>query len=90
MTLEYIRAVKALLGRRAGAGTETANHRPLIMRQSMAVLVILSRKAFPVVVASGDWALLRALKLMSKHVRLKVLECLATVWEGAGVLGVGR
>ena len=80
MSFEHICAVEALLGRAAGAWTETAHHGSLVVRQGVSVLVVFAREAFGVVLASWDRAFLRALILVCEHVRLEVLEVSATRW----------
>lgn len=86
MSLEHIRTVEALLRGRARARTETANHRSLVMRQSMTVLVVFACEALEVVFAGDDGALFGALRLVSEHVRLQVLEDAATLWNRAETL----
>ena len=85
MPLEDIRTVEALLSRAARAWTETAYHGSLVVRQCVAVLVVLAREAFGVVFASRDRTLLRALILVCEHVCLEVLEVPSTcgVWAEA-------
>jgi len=46
----------------------------------MAILIILSRESFDVVVASLNWTFLRSLILMGEHVSFEVLEDFATFW----------
>jgi len=89
VTLKNVGAVERLLGRRAGARAEAADHRTLVVRQGVAVLVVLAREALGVVVAGRDGALLGPLGLVGEHVCFEVLEGLAAVGEGAVVLGQG-
>jgi hypothetical protein len=71
---EDVRTVEALLNRAIGPRAESAHHGALIMYQSVPVLVVLASKAFGVVFACQDWALLRTLVLVCEHVRPKVFE----------------
>lgn len=92
MPFEDVRTVEALFRGASRAGAEAAHHSALVVGQGVSVLVVLAGKAFGVVFASGNWALLRALVLVREHVRLEVLEVLAAcgVWAKAFVGFVGR
>lgn len=83
MTLEDVGTIEAFLEGRAGAWAETTHHISFVVSQSMSILIVLSSKAFVVVGAVDDWALLRSLRLMGKHMCLEILERPATVWVGA-------
>lgn len=74
VALEHIGAVEALLRCRAAARTETTNHGALVVGECVSVLVVLPREALGVILASGNWALLGPLVLVSEHVRLEILE----------------
>ena len=87
MTFEHICAIETLLQRGAGTRAETANHRALVVRQGVAVLVVLASKALDVVVAGGDRTLLWTFQLMGEHMGLDILECLAAIGEWARVFG---
>lgn len=87
MTLENICAIETLLQRGAGTRAETANHRALVVRQGVAVLVVLAGKALDVVIAGGDRTLLWTFQLMGEHVCLDILEYLAAIGEWARILG---
>ena len=86
MPLEDIGAVEGLFSRRATARTETANHCALVMCKGMSVFVVLACKAFGVVLARGDGALLWPLVLVCEHVGLEVLEDASTFWQRAHAL----
>ena len=49
----------------------------------MAILIVLPSEAFLVVSAGYDWALLRSLRLVGKHMRFQILERSTTVRMGA-------
>lgn len=83
MPLEDIGAVKALLRRRAATWAEAAYHGALIVSKGVPVLVVLPGEALGVVLASGDRALLWALRAVRKHVGLQVLEYASTFWKRA-------
>lgn len=85
MPLEDVCTVETLFGRAARAWAETAHHSALVVSQGVAVLVILPGKALGMILACGNWALLRALILVSEHMCLQVLEVPATsrVWAKA-------
>lgn len=79
MSLEDVRAVEALLGRRAGARAEAAHHGPLVVGQGVAVLVVFASEALGVVLTGDDRTFLRPFGLVGEHVGLQVLEDAATV-----------
>lgn len=74
MSLEDICSVKAFLCRASTAGAETADHRPLVVRQSVSVLVVFTSEAFDVIFASRDRALLGSFLLMGEHMCFQVLH----------------
>lgn len=53
------------------------------MRKCMAVLVILPRETFDVVLASRNWALFWSFILVSEHVCLQVFKDASTLWQWA-------
>jgi hypothetical protein len=91
MSLEDVCAVETLLRRAAGARAEGTDHRPLVVSQSVSVLVVLAGEAFGVILAGRDWALFGPLVLVSEHVRLEVLEvsaaCSVRAETFAGFIG---
>lgn len=52
----------------------------------MSVLVIFASETFDMIFASRNWALLRALVLVSEHVRLEILDMSATGRDRARTL----
>ena len=74
MPLEDVGAVEALLRCAARAWAEAAYHGALVVGKSVPVLVVLPCKAFGVVLARRDRALLWSLVLVGEHVCLQVLE----------------
>lgn len=74
MSLEDVCAVEALLRRAARARAERTDHRPLVVRQGVSVLVVFACETFGVVLAGWDGALLWPLVLVSEHVRFEVFE----------------
>lgn len=70
MPFEDVRAVEGFLCRGPGAWAEATHHRPFVMGQRVAVLIVLSCEALDVVFTRLDWAFLRALILVRKHVCL--------------------
>lgn len=86
MSLKNICTIEALLRGGTRAGAEAAHHRALVMGQSVSVLVVLSRKAFVMVLTSDDGALLGSLGLMGQQVSFEILEDLATIRMRASTL----
>lgn len=74
MSLEDVCAVEALLRRAARARAERTDHRPLVVRQGVSVLVVFACETFGVVLAGWDGALFWPLVLVSEHVRFEVFE----------------
>lgn len=86
MPLEDVGTVKALLRSRSTAWAKATDHSALVVSESVPVLVVLPRESLDVVLAGGDWALLRALVLVCEHVGLQVLEHASTFWQGTHAL----
>ena len=93
VALEDVGAIETLFRVRPRSGTETTDHRSLIMCQGMTVLVVFASEAFLVIVARYDRTLLRSLRLMRQHVSFQILEVPTTVevWTPSSLttLGVG-
>ena len=64
MTFEYIRTVEAFFGCGSRSRAEITDHRALVMRQSVSILVVLSSKALLVVLARDNGTLFRSLRQM--------------------------
>jgi len=82
MALEHVRPVEALLGSGPGPRTEATDHGTLIMGQRVPIFIIFPGETFDVIIARGDWALLRPLILVGEHMRLQILKDLAAFWVG--------
>ena len=67
MSFEYVRTVERFLRRRPRSGTEATNHGAFVMSEGMSILVIFARKALLAIFTAGNWTLLGAFSLMSKH-----------------------
>lgn len=76
--LEDVRTVERLLKSRASARAERAHHSALVVCERMPVLVVLARKAFGVILAGRDGALLGSLLHVREHVCRQILEEAAT------------
>ena len=83
MTFEDVGSIKALLGCRARAWTETAHHRTLVMGQGVSILVILARESLLIVLTSENGTFFGSFRLMSKHMSFQVLEDPPTIWVRA-------
>jgi hypothetical protein len=83
MTLKDVCTIEALLGGTATTRAETADHRALVVREGMAVLVVLASKPFDVILAGRNGALHRTLILVCKLVSSKVLDITTASGDGA-------
>jgi hypothetical protein len=83
MPFENVGAVEAFFSRRPAPGTEPTDHRSFVVCECVPVFVILPCKAFHIVLARSDWALLRPLVLVGEHVCFQVLEDTAAFRKGA-------
>lgn len=74
MSLKDICSVEAFLCRASTTGAEATDHRPLVVRQGVSVLVVFASEAFDVVFASWDRALLGSFLLMCEHMCFQILH----------------
>jgi len=79
VSLEDVGSVEALFGGRAGARAKSAHHSALVMGQCVSVFVVFAGKPFLIVFTGQDWAFLRSLGLMCKHVSFQVFEDFAAI-----------
>lgn len=56
------------------------------MGQRVPIFIILPGETLDVIIARGDWALLRPLILVGEHMRLQILKQLAAFWVGTSAL----
>ena len=80
VSFEDVGPVEGFLGGGTHAGTEWTKHRPLVVGQRMSVLVVLARESLLRILARGDGALLRPLRLMGECMGFEVAEDAATFW----------
>lgn len=85
VSFKDISAVESLLISSPKIRAEGACHAPLVMCQSMAVLVVFPCEPFDVVLASFNGTFLRALLLMGEHMCCQVFEDTTAVWMGAAI-----
>lgn len=74
VALEDVGTIKAFLRGRAGSWAESTDHVPFVVSEGVTIFVVLASKAFLVISTGSDWALLRPLRLMGKHMRFQILE----------------
>lgn len=64
VTFEYVRTVEAFFGCGSRSWAEITDHRALVMRQSVSVLVVLASKALLMVLARDNRTLFWSFRLM--------------------------